>query len=323
MLGRKTVFSLLIFGTLVTLVFFHEQIYLKNGIFIIKNIIYQQEATVKQTNTAKILNVGKILILTIADGHFWYKELVRKNRQNYCTKHGYKLKIIEKLDKNNFGININWHKILEFNKLVESNAPFDWVWLADLDMFIMNNTIKLDDIIRSRMFSKHQEFSNQTNTTLSLETVASNLDIIVARDNHNINFGSVLVRLHSNFTTKLFKAMWNKRWDSSITQQNEQTVFMYFLKAWKEEFDTHMVLVPQSTFNSFPWDTDGHYKYKQGEFVVHFAGAQKPAMTNFTEQLYLQEPNLKKIAINYMPLWRKILRYLVNKIFTLTANILS
>jgi hypothetical protein len=242
------------------------------------------------------LRVGKVLILTISNGNFWYKELVRKNRQNYCAKHGCGLKFVDELDKNNRGININWHKILEFNKLRESNAPYDWVWLADLDMFIMNNTIKLDDIIRSRMVSKHKELSNQTNTTLSLETVASNLDIIVARDNHNINFGSVLVRLHSNFTTKLFRSMWEKRFDRKITYQNEQSVFIHFMTLWKEEFDMHMGLVPQSTFNSYPWDTDGHYKYKKGEFVLHFAGPQKPAMTNFTEQLYRQEPNLSNVS---------------------------
>jgi hypothetical protein len=314
MLEKKTIFLLLILGTVVALVFSYERIYMTNGILIInfsnnpsdyitqpnkyksQNLTKKQETNVNQTLQANSLNVGKILILTIADGHFWYKELVRKNRQNYCTKHGYKLKMVEKLDKNNFGININWHKILEFNKLVESNAPYDWVWLVDLDMFIMNNTIKLDDIIRSRMVSKHLEFSNQTNTTLSLETVASNLDIIVARDNHNINFGSVLVRLHSNFTTKLFRSMWEKRWDSSITQQNEQTVFVYFMNTWKAEFDMHMGLVPQSMFNSYPWDTDGHYKYKKGEFVLHFAGPQKPAMSNYTEELFKREPDLRKFS---------------------------
>jgi hypothetical protein len=86
--------------------------------------------------------------------------------------------------------------------------------------------------------------------------------------------------------------MWEKRWDRSKTHMNEQATFIYFMKTWKEEFDVRMGLVPQSTFNSYPWDTDGHYKYKQGEFVVHFAGIQKPAMANFTEQLYRQEPDL-------------------------------
>jgi hypothetical protein len=228
---------------------------------------------------SQLSRAGKILVLTLSHGDFWYKDLVRRNRQSYCDKHNYDMKMIEKLEPFYLFLDINWYKISAVLKMIRTNAPYEWVWLADLDMFIMNSSIKLENIINLGMERKYAELLNRT-SRVKKSLVASKVDFILAKDNDGINFGSVLVRLHSAFVGKLFKEMWKRRWDSAITNQNEQSSFVHFMGLWKRQFDLHVSFVPQNVFNSYPTNRKGH-KYKPGEFLVHFAGYQKNEMFQF------------------------------------------
>jgi hypothetical protein len=267
-------------------------------------------ATDQNTNQDKILTItannrlkkkpvnksGKILVFTIAVGNKWYKSIVRANRDNYCKKNNYSLIFLEHLtvplgkDLNN-----NWIKIIEGMRLFNDSAPYEWIFFADLDLFIMNLETKIEGIVKIAVAQKIESVFNRGNVTQS--SVEMNTHIILTKDGNGFNFGSVLVR-NSNYSKWVFREIWNRRRERNIPHilyWFEQAVFSHLASTLPGLID-HVIVVPQRLMNGYSSSQGmGHYMYKRGDFVIHFPGGMKNHMENYLHQLLEIQPELKKI----------------------------
>jgi hypothetical protein len=241
----------------------------------------------------------KIMVFTIAIGDPWYKSLIKANRENYCTKHGYQLLILENLTRSLEGHNINWSKITEGIQVLLASEPYDWIWFADIDLLIMNQQIKIEKLVKSAVAKNYLEKLEKATdvSNITLNSIADTTDIIIAKDGNGFNFGSILVR-NSDFSRWVFQEMWNKRAESSIPMYNawhEQAVFTHLTKT-VPGLNSHMSVVPQKYFNAYS-NQEGrmHYKYMRGDFVIHFPGGMKNDLKNYVNLLVELQPELKQV----------------------------
>jgi hypothetical protein len=219
--------------------------------------------------------------VTIGVGEYWYKPLIAANRALYCANNNYSLKFIDSADLPPPGIDINWIKISELLKVLknESYSHFEWIFYTDLDIYIMNATIKLESILK--------KFASN-----------DSIDFLIAEDGNGLNFGSFIAR-KSDFTIKLFESIWSLRNESSIEYfrtWHEQAVLMY-LYGNSSLIRERTKILPQKMLNSYENSASRHYAYQRGDFLVHFPGDQKTQMKNFMPDLVQGQPELLNVVL--------------------------
>jgi mannan polymerase II complex MNN11 subunit len=250
--------------------FFSLYKFLENHLIIFKN----------ERNTG-----NKILIVTIALGDQWYKPLVKANRENYCKKHGYSLLFLEKLTVPLKGVHINWSKITEGLKILDKKAPYKWIFFADLDLFIMNINQRIENLIFTTIQANKRE--------------KSNIDFILAKDGNGFNFGSVLVR-NGNYSRFIFQEIWNRRDQKDIPNISmwfEQAIFTYLMRT-SDELTSHVAVASQKSMNAYSNSRHGvHYKYVDGDFILHFPGPHmKKDISEYVSKLLKLQPELKAVS---------------------------
>ncbi len=175
--------------------------------------------------------------------------LTLSSKQDYCNRHGYdfvcKTDNFTSFKKNRV---IGWERIDMFLEYLDS---YEWVWMLGADTMIMNQTIKLEDIIDD------------------------NYDMILARNFNNkdiieINSDSWLVKSSEwsrNFLNKINKKehlynTWGFEQSAAIEELNNNT-----------ETLKHIKLVHNRVFNSYwhHWHIETN-NFKFGDFVLHDAG---------------------------------------------------
>src|SRR6202007_1796488 len=88
----------------------------------------------------------KILILTLADKNFFdVAEISTPNKMAYANRHGYEF--FEEVYCPDVMRYPSWNKILLVQKWMECGWC-DWIFWTDADSLIMNQSIKLEDIIK-------------------------------------------------------------------------------------------------------------------------------------------------------------------------------
>lgn len=217
----------------------------------------------------------KILIGTIYDNESYkgpsYSQIAKitsKSLIEYCNLYGYDYRIdSEKIDK---ARPISWSKVCMAQQELENTQSFgffdwqpkyDWVWITDIDLYIVNHQIKLEDILDE------------------------NYDVLMtcySNDINHLNTGSIIYK-NTEWTRNLLKEIY----DSSkypIEGQwvfFEQTALMNYYKSHPEE-QKHFKMIDTRTINS-------HYQkgmdflnvnYKEKDFVVHLAGTNNEYRLN-------------------------------------------
>jgi hypothetical protein len=237
---------------------------------------------------------SKVLLLTIAVGNVWYAPLVKQNRKNYCKKNGYHLRLVETLP-NNFNLHPSWAKIYESIQIFNEKSPFEWIFLADLDLFIMNNSIRLESTIRDAIFTSSKSIVRNRMGILdqNFSSIKDRIDFIVSKDRNGFNLGSFLIR-NSNFSRELLNKMWTRRGDDKIAKIKfwwEQAVFQRLYQEWKE-MRSHVAIVPQRLINAYPNPRDPLVRFRRGDFAVHFPSSQKAYMPLFIQRMLREQPEL-------------------------------
>jgi hypothetical protein len=258
--------------------------------------IVSDQHEIKERNE---INKSKILIFTIAVGDPWFKQLVKENRKNYCQKHGYQNLFLEKFTTEiEKGLNINWSKITEGLQLFNESASYEWIFFADLDLFIMNLNITVESVIDDAISRKYPSKSKA-----EIDPLSSTTDLIIAHDGNGANFGSFIIR-NSKFARNLFEEIWNLRRDTKVPYIDvwyENACLMHLLRINKK-FNSHVAYSTQKMMNSYPsTENRGHYKYQSGDFILHFAGMNKKLMAGFIPTLLELQPELKSINFTIPP----------------------
>jgi hypothetical protein len=173
-------------------------------------------------------------------------EITRQSKEEYCKIHGYDFYLKDKdFDK-------SWTPRSErINILINNIDNYDWIWYLDADVMIMNQTIKIENLIDD------------------------NYDLIIAKTRTEglieINDGSMLVK----------KSKWSKNFLNHIksvaeTSSNpwpcQQAIIDYINITHIEEAKKHIKIVPLRFFNSYYHSWHPNDNYQHGDFTIHLAG---------------------------------------------------
>ncbi|ORX96694.1 hypothetical protein K493DRAFT_370600 [Basidiobolus meristosporus CBS 931.73] len=178
------------------------------------------------------------------------------NKRNYAAKHGYYFvaRSDEFAQQVYRGRRIVWGKIDAIEKIL---PEYDWLFWLDMDAVVMNEEIRLEDILeRFRQELGDEEFAKKS------------LFITKPRRDPMFNAGVFLLK-NSPWAFDFLRAVQHR-------QENYNTVYYEQKAMWEvtrnpKWADGAHIFGDSSVFNTFP------NSYVPGNFVVHFAPAGCPA----------------------------------------------
>jgi hypothetical protein len=218
-----------------------------------------------------------ILVFTVAVGDMWYKPLVSANRESYCKQHGYHNRFLERLTTPvEPGLSINWSKVTEGLRLFNRKAPYEWIFVTDLDLFVMNVNQTVEGVIDE-----------------AIQDQEGQVELIVARDGTGVNFASFMIR-NSEYGKSMFQKLWELRSNPSvptIIDRGHDSACLSHLMRTDAEFASRVVVTSQRLLNAYPHRetrSRNHNTYTVSDFVLHFVGWQKKFMAQFIPQPQLK-----------------------------------
>jgi hypothetical protein len=258
-----------------------------------------QTTTTTEKPRLNSTNKQRALIFTIAVGDQWFKPLVKANRENYCKRHGYLNLFLENLTVPlEPGLHINWSKITEGLRLFNESAPYDWIFFADLDLFIMNMNQTIENVIGEAIQNRYLREQQLFNA--SLESIKNKTDMILAKDLNGLNFGSIMVR-NSPYARHMFEEIWRNRYNKQVPKLKMWHENAVFVHLWKtlSEYASHVTETTQNAMNAYSGRGNYKYSYKPGDFVIHFPGPFKTEIPYYAKKLTEIQPELKPIYEAY------------------------
>lgn len=175
-------------------------------------------------------------------------KLTLESKIDYCKIHGYDFYLKDKdFSKDRV---IGYERIKIFLENIDS---YDWLWYLDADAMIMNQTIRLENII-------------DDNYNMIIAQNLNNKNII------EINDGSILLK----------RSEWSKKYLNYINSLED-----YFFHPWScmqalidyinvthiEEAKKNIKIVHPRYFNSHYHEWTTHSNFKIGDFVLHAVGS--------------------------------------------------
>jgi len=201
--------------------------------------------------------MSKVAIITCLLGEK-YKEKVfygTLSKRLYANLNGYALILGEEEDYSKINHKDKQCGWLKVYKLLEICDKYDYIFVSDADVCMMNFSIKLEDIA-----GKH--FDDET---LMLAT----------RDHNNINSGNILIKGRSGkmkeYILKWIKLL-PKTKDFDYVGYQEQPSLIHMIL--NTDFGKYVKIIEQSIINSYTDDTchQRSTKYKEGDLLTHYAG---------------------------------------------------
>lgn len=158
----------------------------------------------------------KIGLLTLQTAEIKsYADIARRNKQDYCDRHGYRLIVAESHDSSRPAA---WTKI---PLLLQHLSDFDWMFWTDADSVITNPDVRLE------------EFLNPWS------------DLIITRDCYHINAGEYFLR-NCEWSFRFLNEAWAQKdlihhgwWDQAA-----------MIRLYPKHF-THFSILPPRAFNSY------------------------------------------------------------------------
>ncbi len=190
----------------------------------------------------------RILVLTIRVGE-WYRKTTKyafQVLQQYCNKHNYDL--LESDISLDTTRPIPWSKI---PFILNHLNKYDFIVWIDADIFIMNQEIKLEDLI-----SKH---------------LTSNIDIAMGSDNVMLNSGFMMIRNTKYSELFLWEIYYNTQAQNGNNWEQDSIKDLYDRNILFSR-DHVKIISPPVEVNSY-W-----YNYERGHFIIHAAGARNEAL---------------------------------------------
>jgi hypothetical protein len=234
----------------------------------------------------------KILILTAHDGQGTasVEEINRQtmqNRDEYAAYHGYthyfvnttKFKSGDRYERPSV-----WFKMPAIKEAFDEHPEAEWVWWLDADAIIMNAELPIAEhflspyVLRERLTYNRpvndlgDKFSGLCYPARERVDV-NNIDIIFAQDNLGVNAGSFLIR-RSELSSWLVDMWGDPLFIEHKFPREEQDAFIWLMMNHETIFN-HMGLIPQRLINAYDNYVIGLANFRDGDFVIHFAGHNK------------------------------------------------
>lgn len=190
-----------------------------------------------------------VLTLVIGDKYKSAVSLGTESKIKYCQKNNYNFIIggDEVYDKSR---PIAWSKI----KMIEKYLPnYDYIFVSDADVIIMNDDIKIESFIEKYMNQKI---------------------LLVSKDWQNINTGNIIIK-NCDEIYSLMKNIWKQ---TQFLNHGwwEQAAFIHLYNSNAEIRDYTYVLEESHLINAyvitFDFNIPETNKYRTGDFLIHLAG---------------------------------------------------
>jgi FkbM family methyltransferase len=206
---------------------------------------------------------GKIAIVTLFDDNYRdLADVALPDKVRYASKHGYDFIYFDEIIDSKRPP--QWSKV----KAVESILnDYEWVWWIDIDALIMNDSIKLENIIDN------------------------NYDVIFTNNKYSVISNGSSFYKNSDFTRKFLNECYTLQHD--VLKNIDVSTFDHEQKPMRAlyqsvpEYASHIKLIHERECNSY-WYTEnpsvlGSYPnwnnedniYQNGDFVVNFCGRDK------------------------------------------------
>lgn len=197
----------------------------------------------------------KIAVLTLIIGDEYSKtvSLATKCKKDYCLKHGYDF-IEGNDDIYDKSRPIAWSKI----KLIKKHIhDYDYIFLSDADVVIMNNKIRIEDLV-IKYFKKDTK-------------------LLLTRDQQNLNTGNMIMKCGADIDKLMDNIYSQTRFIHSSWW--EQSAFIYLFNSNKYIRDYTMVLEDSHILNAYivkipNLELPEKCKYRTGDFLIHLAGIE-------------------------------------------------
>lgn len=194
----------------------------------------------------------KILIFTYHDemlhGKTSYKDihnLTSPSKEEYCKIHGYEFFV---KDSNfDFDRKVNWERVPMFINFIKQKK-WDWIWFLGTDCMIMNQTIRLENIIDDNY---DMILANSSNSKIEVNTDSW----LIKSSDWSLNFLETI-----NKRTDLYHHEWCEQ--QAVIEEIEKN----------EGVKKHFKLVHTRCFNSYYHAWFPEFNFKFGDFVIQAAG---------------------------------------------------
>ncbi len=219
------------------------------------NSILTQIVDTKKHMVENIINNNKIAILTPIIGEN-YRDKCKYgiySKKMYCEHNNYDLILANDIDYDNIlhkNKRCGWVKVY---KLLDFIDQYDYIFISDADVSIMNYKIQLESIIQN-----YFDF---------------NTLMLITRDQNNINSGNFIIKGKSELCKK-FMNLWKECLPNKykyIGEQDQPSLIHLILNT---DFKQYVKIIDQSIINSYPdIPINKHAKlYSPGDLLIHYAG---------------------------------------------------
>jgi hypothetical protein len=227
----------------------------------------------------------KVLVYTGFDNNNGFNEIGKLSAQNkfeYAQRHNYDFLCV----KNYHGYDrpISWFKI---QKIIQLLPQYDWIFWSDADALIMNQTIRVEDII-SINIPRRETIRLSPRDTGSVDSASEIKEIslppleetnyIISQDEYSPCMGNFLIR-DSRWSRLFFECIYNSTqflndnlWDNRAQD--------YLFHLHPNEYLTKTKFFPKSWFNAF--------YYEPSNFIVHFPATEPLRRLRYTNE-FLQK----------------------------------
>ena len=201
--------------------------------------------------------MSKIAIITCLLGND-YKDKVfygTLSKSAYAKINNYSLILGEEDDYDKISAKNKKCGWLKVYKLLEHYYDYDYIFISDADVCMMNFSIKLEDIIK-------EHFEKRTL-------------MLITRDHNNLNSGNLLIKGRDpkmyGYILQWLKMLPNTANYNYVGYQEQPSLIHMILNT---EFGKYTKVIDQHIINSYTDDTChiGSAKYKEGDLLTHYAG---------------------------------------------------
>ncbi|KAF2005092.1 glycosyltransferase family 34 protein [Amniculicola lignicola CBS 123094] len=224
-----------------------------------------------------------IVIVTVLDqkkSPGWI-EAIKKNREDYARRHGYKTFFPNNTDYPLRGAPSSWAKIPALRHAMTLHPTASFFWSLDPTALIMNSNIALHT---SLLTPQHLERVMIVNEPIvppdSVIKTFGNLkgdriDVVVTQDKDGLTQSSFLVK--NGEWAKYFLDAWFDPIYRSYNFQKAEAHALEHLVQWHGTILAKLALVPQNLLNSYASGPAHlkHGQYKEGDIVANFPGCDK------------------------------------------------
>jgi hypothetical protein len=195
----------------------------------------------------------KIAVLTLAIGEK-YREAVKigiDSKIDYCRKNNYTFilggeEIYDKIRP------IAWSKIKLIEKYIND---YDYIFCSDADVVIMNDNIKLEELISKYM--------------------TNSIKLLVTKDWQNINTGNIIVKNCCEIKKLLVDIYKQTQFINTGWWEQSAFINLYNNNSYIKEYtkvltNSHLINAYIIQFKDYPLPENN--KYRTGDFLIHLAG---------------------------------------------------